>query len=238
MPNEKHSPISLSLLCTVVSRDREDTLLACTADRRAFFHLMLLGEGTANSRILNYLGLGNTEKAVLLSIVPSHIAGDELACLDAELELAKPGHGICFSTPIHEGCYHLPVEFAGFEETSGGNKVQINVSHELIVVVMNRGYSEEVMDLARAAGATGGTVLHARGCGLQGAEKFFGVTIQHEKELLWILADAEHACGIMAAIGEKAGPGTDADAVSFSMPADNVMGLRAAGAPGADGREA
>mgnify|MGYP000943805687 CR=1 FL=1 len=75
------------------------------------------------------------------------------------------------------------------------------------------------------AGATGGTVIHARGCGLAGAEKFFGVTIQPEKDMIMILADRTVSCNIMSAIAEKAGPHTDSHAISFSLPASHVHGI-------------
>lgn len=98
-------------------------------------------------------------------------------------------------------------------------------THDLIMVVLNRGYSEEVMDAARQAGATGGTILHARGCGAAGVEKFFGMTVTPEKELLMILAQGDHTDVIMESIAAKAGPATDAAAVSFSLPASGVKGI-------------
>ena len=67
--------------------------------------------------------------------------------------------------------------------------------------------------------------MHARGCGLEGAEKFFGVTIQPEKEVILIVATVSDSCGIMAAIAEEAGPDNEAGAISFSMPLTAVKGL-------------
>jgi len=99
-------------------------------------------------------------------------------------------------------------------------------SHNLIIVVLNRGYSEEVMDAARASGATGGTVLHARGYGMAGMEKFFGMTITPEKELLLIVAQDADTCGIMTGIADKVGPATDARAISFSLPLNGVKGIQ------------
>ena len=81
------------------------------------------------------------------------------------------------------------------------------------------------MDVASEAGATGGTVLHAGGCGFSGAEKFFGVNIQPEKEVIMSLAADDAGCAIMGAIADKVGPGTDASAVSFSITVNRVMGI-------------
>ena len=60
--------------------------------------------------------------------------------------------------------------------------------HELILTIINRGFADLVMDAAKAAGASGGTVVHARGTGVHEAEKFFGIIVQPEKELVLMLA--------------------------------------------------
>lgn len=229
MQSEKTKHLALDFVCCVVDRERGEKVLHVLEGKRSFFNLVSLGKGTANSRILNYLGLGQHDKSVFLSIMPADISRQVTAVLNEKLELKKPGHGIAFTARVHEGCYHEPVRFSQYDESGGEEMEQAEriteATHDLIMVVVNRGYTEEVMDGARAAGATGGTVLHARGCGMAGAEKFFGVTIQPEKEIIMIVASVADSCGIMAAIAEKNGPGTDASAVSFSLPLNGVMGL-------------
>jgi nitrogen regulatory protein PII len=212
----------------VCDRNRREKVEGILRSHEFFFNLVAYGKGTANSKVLSYLGLGETEKTVFFSIMPDGEARKAIDAVDSALQLEKPGHGIVFLMKLHHGCYHRPVEFAG--ETVGGMTMQQETAqaHNLILVVLNRGYSEEVMDVARAAGAKGGTVLHARGFGAAGMEKFFGVTISPEKELLMILARKDASCAIMSDIAEKAGPGTDACAISFSLPVEAVKGLRTA----------
>lgn len=213
----------ISLMGIVIDREKQEKMMENLAGKRMFFSLVSLGRGTANSRILNYLGLGQTEKAVMFTILPTPIAQEILQKMDEKLKFSIPGHGVAFLAPIHEGCYHKLVRLS--DDENGGDAVSSKAKNDVIMVVMNRGYTEEVMDAARAAGATGGTVLHARGCGLESAERFFGVTIQPEKEMIMILASVETSCGIMQAIADAHGPGTDAGAVSFSMPASHAMGI-------------
>ncbi len=221
---EKHGPgaIPLTLMCVVCDREKAEDALAIMQREQTYFSLALLGKGTANSRILSYLGIGARDKTIFFSILPAEHARHLLPVLGKEMELDTPGHGMAFYTSIHEGCYHCPVEIATDE--SEEEKMEPK-PHDLVMVILNRGYTEEVMDVARAAGATGGTVLHARGCGLSGAERFFGVTIQPEREVLMIVADTADSCGIMQAIAEKVGPESDAGAVSFSMPVSGVRGI-------------
>ena len=82
------------------------------------------------------------------------------------------------------------------------------------------------MDAARAAGAGGGTVLHAKGTGSKRGEKFFGVSLADEKDMVYIIAYADEKTAIMRAINENAGPGTKAGAICFSLPVSSVAGLR------------
>jgi len=81
------------------------------------------------------------------------------------------------------------------------------------------------METAKRAGATGGTVIHARGTGSKEMEKFFGVAILPEKDLILIVVKSESRCGIMEAIVAEAGPQTDARAVTFSLPVNGVVGM-------------
>ena len=100
-------------------------------------------------------------------------------------------------------------------------------NHELIVVILNEGYADLVMDAARAAGAGGGTVLHAKGTGGTRGEKFFSVSLADEKDMIYIIAHKDEKAAIMRSINEQAGPGTKAGAICFSLPISSVAGLRA-----------
>ena len=107
-----------------------------------------------------------------------------------------------------------------------GGAPSMEFQHELIVVILNEGCADYVMDAAREAGAGGGTVLHAKGTGSTRGEKFFGVSLADEKDMVYIIAHADEKAAIMRAISEKAGPGTRAGAICFSLPISSVAGLR------------
>lgn len=216
-------PPRMSLMGVIFEREKRNRVQPVIEGQHVLASLIMLGHGTANSRILGYLGLGESEKAVLLSFLPAEKAENTLARLDETLDFTTPGNGVAFTCDVQRGCYRKLVEIEQKDEE--GEAMDTKTPNDLIIVVANRGYSEEVMEAARAAGATGGTVLHAQGCGLSGAEKFFGVTIQPEKEMLFILAKDEVSCAIMENISATMGPGTDANAVSFSLDVTNVFGI-------------
>lgn len=97
--------------------------------------------------------------------------------------------------------------------------------YDLIVAIVNNGFADSVMDAARPAGARGGTVVHARGAGIKEAEKFFGITIQPEKEMVFILCHGDERRQIMEAICRENGVGTDSHGIVFSLPAEDVIGV-------------
>jgi hypothetical protein len=236
MRHEGDTEISLSLLIAICDRGKSKKITDFFGDRSASFNLLTLGMGTAGSTILSYLGLGESEKTVLLSAMPPGEAGDVLERLDETLDLKRPGHGIAFILPLSalageracgETCKKEADESTrDGSRQDGGNSVAQQFRHTLIIAVSNRGYSQEVMDAARTAQAAGGTIVNARVFAPSGAEKFFGVTIQPEKEIVMILAEAGLKNGIMRAIAEKTGAGTSAGAMAFSLPVSDVRGLQ------------
>ncbi len=96
--------------------------------------------------------------------------------------------------------------------------------YSLIITIVNKGYSDTVMEAARAEGARGGTVMHARGTGALEVTKFLGFTIEPEKDFVLILAETEKHTAIMKAIHSKTGLGTAGNGIAFSLPVQDVIG--------------
>ncbi len=99
------------------------------------------------------------------------------------------------------------------------------VIYSLIISIVNRGFSEEVMDAARDAGAKGGTILYGHGAGLREAETFFGISIHPEKELVMILASNETRAKIMQSIVKRVGMDSEGAGITFSLPVTDVEGI-------------
>ena len=98
-------------------------------------------------------------------------------------------------------------------------------THEMIVCIVNNGFSEAVMDAAKAAGARGGTVINARGTADKEAEKFFNISIQPEKEMVLILVKSEIRDAVLHALYKGAGLGTPAKGIAFAARVYAVVGL-------------
>lgn len=98
-------------------------------------------------------------------------------------------------------------------------------THELIICIVNNGFSDTVMEAAKEAGARGGTVLNARGTANKEAEAFFHIAIQPEKEVVMILVPLNVKDAVLHALYEKAGLNTMGQGIAFALPVDQVVGL-------------
>ena len=144
------------------------------------------------------------------------------------MQIDIPGTGIAFVVPVSSigGKRQLQFLINGQEFTKGEESVLKDTKHELLVVVANQGYTETIMEAARRGKAAGGTVLHAKGTGMEGAEKFLGVSLAAEKELVLIVVRHEQKNDVMTALMEDAGLDSRAKAVVFSLPVTSTAGLR------------
>ena len=98
-------------------------------------------------------------------------------------------------------------------------------NHEVIFAIVNSGFAEDVMEVARAEGARGGTILNARGVAREDAAAFFGITIHAEKEILMIVVEKSIRDRILNAIYREMGMAKAAQGIAFSLPVSDAVGL-------------
>ena len=98
--------------------------------------------------------------------------------------------------------------------------------HEVILCIVNNGFSDVVMDAAREFGAGGGTVINARGTASLEAEKLFNITVQPEKEIVMILVKKEIRDDVLHALYQKVGLDTPGQGIAFCLPVTDVTGIR------------
>jgi len=97
---------------------------------------------------------------------------------------------------------------------------------QLIVALINAGFSDLVMDAVRAEGAGGGTIIRARGTGKSEMEKKYGIIITPDKEAILIVSKKEDTDKIMTSIYKCAGMNTKGQGICFALPIDDVVGLK------------
>ena len=198
------------------------------------FHFICKGRGTASSEVLDLLGIGSSEKAVVICLEQNLMVPILIKRVSKTLNLHNPGAGIAFTVPlsginkpilqVFKGSIHKNISDEEKKETGEGKEMS-QKKHDLIVIVTNQGYSDELMTCAKEAGASGGTVINARGLIHQGPVKFFGITVQEEKEIILILTNRNNQVPIMQAISQNYGLATNARSIVFSLPAENISGI-------------
>lgn len=193
-------------------------------------HCQFRAQGTASSEIMEMLGLGSIEKTVIMSMLPKGFAGEMLTKLRKRLSLGYANSGVAFTIAISGGNSWVKLVETLQPETDGDLSERKGISmteneYTMILAIVNQGYSEEVMAEARSAGATGGTVFHSRQIGNEEAMKFFGISVQQEREIVLILAKKDLRLPIMKAVGEKCGIQGEAHGIVISLPVDGVAGL-------------
>lgn len=192
------------------------------------------GKGTASSEMTDLLGLGDVDKKILLSILPKVFADKLIKKIRKELKLNTQNSGIVCSVVMSGGNSMVISKLStlvkaedenGQQESERNRREMPSYDYAMIMVITNQGHSEDVMEAARSAGATGGTVIHARQAANEETMKFWGMQIQPEREITMILASQEEKVAIMKAIGKQCGMNSEAKGVIFSLPVDNVVGI-------------
>ncbi len=218
----------LSMMITIADRGMAKKFQGFYSERGLDVSLSTLGHGTAASEILDYFGLESNEKAVLFHVVTDETWLSLKAELRSVMNIEYPGTGIVFLIPLSSIGGKRALNFLTANQTyiKEEESSLTDTKYELLVVIANQGYTEQIMDAARKAKASGGTVIHAKGTGARSAEKFLGVSIVPEREMVFIVVRSDRKNDIMRSIMDEAGTDTKAGAIVFSLPVTDTAGMR------------
>lgn len=218
----------LFYMLTIADRSRLSDFIKAYRENGDPFSLVSLCHGTAGREVLDLLGLSGSERALIMSCVtPETWAGLKKA-FERKLKIDIPGTGISFIIPMSSVCGKSGLELLTKGQTfSLGDEEELKgTKRELIVAICNQGCSDTVMDAARSAGAGGGTIIHAKGTGIEDSEKFLGFTLASEKDVILIVSGTGEKNNVMETIMKKAGTDSEAGTVVFSLPVTDTAGFR------------
>jgi nitrogen regulatory protein PII len=230
----KHPP-TIKLLFFIIDWNKARVVSKVFEQENVQFYFFSQGKGTANSEVLDMLGIGSTDKAVILCLEHEKMAPVLVKEVRQKLGAQSRGAGIAFTVPL--SAINQPI-LQALKESIHPNfpppkpadkdiKKMSDIKNDLIISIINQGYSDEFMTVAKEAGARGGTVIAARGLTSNKPVKFFGVSIQDEKEIVLIMTGRESKTAIMEALSKAYGVNSQADGVIFSLPVESVMSLNA-----------
>lgn len=215
---------SIKLVVTFAERGRGKALAKLYTQQGVFCSYQCMGRGTASSDLLDVLGVGTTEKDILICMASRENVARLLNRLDNELQGAVYGNGIVFDMPLTGLNSLIATVFLNRQEKgNGGLEMEGKAEHSLILITVNQGHTDDVMDTAREAGAGGGTVIRARWAGPEDTSQFYGISVQTEKEIIAIVAAGDRRNAIMEMVNKKHGLKTEAGAVVCSVGIDHLV---------------
>lgn len=223
------APARTKLLISIVNRRDELKLKEVIDDCSVALSYTFDGMGTARSQLLDYLGIGETEKTVVLSLIPETDEERIMREIRREMALYLAGRGISFTVPL-TGISQIVANGltgAATNKTTDWSKIMKSSDRkfDLVVVAVAANFVDQAMDAARAAGAAGGTILRAQSMQNDKAQQFIGITLVQEQEILLVLTKKENTLPIMEALSESVGAKTPAGGVIFSVPVDRTAGI-------------
>ena len=218
---------TFSLMITITNKVNAERFQRLYSEMGATASFLSFGHGTASSAVLSAFGLERSEKAILHTVIVDALFPKLRRELERRFIIDIPGTGIAFLVPLSAvgGKRQLELLLGNQDFLKGEETTLKNTEKELIVVISNQGYSEQIMDAARSAKDDGGTVIHAKGTGKK-TEKFYGFVLAEEKEMHYIVVPTENRDAIMRAIMEQTGMRTKAQAICFALPVTAVAGMR------------
>ncbi|MDR0840846.1 MAG: P-II family nitrogen regulator [Christensenellaceae bacterium] len=217
----------ISLVLTITDRALCEEFIQFYKEHGVSVVLASFGKGTATKETLDLLGLEEVEKGILFSVAQGENIKPIIKGLKRDLQIGVPGRGIVLTLPISSvgGLTAIKMLTDGHETERMEDPMAEETPFVLIMVIANEGYTDLVVNAAKMGGATGGTVIHARGIGLEEKKKFFGVSISDEKEIVFIVC--QHACKnqIMKSVIAEAGFNSKAQSIVLSLPVLSANGL-------------
>lgn len=216
----------IMLLFSIVGRGKGKKHMDMLTAKGIPFHMQMTAHGTAPSEMMDIFGLGNTDKDVVISYATEQTCNAYVAELTRNVG-ASSGYGglmMCFRlSAINRLTAEIITRSTPDSEGKGVTKRMSNThKQQLILVTVNQGFTGQVMQTAKKAGAMGGTILRARLASADKLEQYGDIAAQEEKEVIAILAPAGTASKIMEEVNKEHGFHTEACGMVTALPVDKA----------------
>lgn len=192
---EHLSAQNIELICIVVNLGQGSNVVQAAKHYGITGGTIVLGSGTVNNRIFDYIGLSDVHKEIIFMVADKEVAYDALEKINAQFTFYRPNHGIAFTTSVFAAVGTKCLKCLLTEERG-----VVSPMYHVINVIVEKGKAEDVIDAATAAGSKGGTIINARGSGIHETRKLFAMDIEPEREIVMILSECEKTDDIVASI--------------------------------------
>lgn len=216
----------IMMLFSIVGRGKGKKYMDTLTEKGIAFHMQMTAHGTAPSEMMDIFGLGNTDKDVVISYATEKTGKAYVEEITKNVGAAGSFGGLlmCFRlSAINRLTAEIINRSAPETEEKGGTKRMANThKQQLILVTVNQGFTNQVMQTAKKAGAMGGTILRARLASADKLEQYGDIAAQEEKEVIAILAPVGVASKIMEEVNKEHGFHTDACGMITALPVDKA----------------
>lgn len=216
----------IRMLCAITERGYGRELVAWMSQRGLGYQLRFIGQGTASSEMMDILGLGSSEKDIVISLGrQSAVEAVAHAYMD-NMNSLRRGRGIMMvlSPDALSNVAATILAMQNINQTEEEHEPMNNEhKYSLVLIAVNQGYTDAVMQAARQAGATGGTIIRARLAADDAAEPFHGFNLASEKEIVAILAADTIRNAVMNTVNSEFGLKSEAQGMVLSLPVDKAF---------------
>ena len=221
----------LCLVCTIVERGTGQKVALAYEKQGLELHYRISGEGTAPSDLLDILGIGTSERDILISPAQRGTAERLVEKIHQE-GVGVRAKGIMCVVPLTAASAKVAglllqppsQKNAAAEEEDAMESMQ-SMKQSLILIAVNHGYTDAVMATAKAAGARGGTVIRSHIVKDEEHDSFGGPTFAGEREIIAIVASHRERNAIMESVDRAHGSGDDAHAILYALPIEMAAHL-------------
>ena len=214
------------MLLAIIRRGKGGIYLKAIQEDDVVMHFQCVGEGTAPSDMMEILGLGNSEKDIIISFATKTTADRIAAELSKNVGKTYGYQGIFMVIPT-SAFSRISAEIIKKNSNDfvkgGADNMQSEFKYSLVLIAVNRGFTDSVMQTAKKAGATGGTVITARHADADIVEAFANVKLEDEKEIVAILAPEGTRNQILEDVNNEFGLKSEAQGVVLSIPVEKVF---------------
>ena len=214
------------MLLSIIKRGKSAQYLKALQENDIVLHYQCVGKGTAPSEMMHILGLGSPEKDIMISFATQATAQRLATKLSKNVgtNLSYQGLFMVIPTSAFSRISAEIIKKNSNDYTKGeGEKMHSEYKYSLILISVNRGYTDQVMQTAKLAGATGGTVIKARLADAQIVEAYANEILNEEKEIVTILAPDSVRNQILESVNKEFGLKSEAQGTVLSIPVDKVF---------------
>jgi nitrogen regulatory protein PII len=213
-------------LLSIVEQGKGKKLIKELKNIKVGVNFQIVGFGTAPTEMMDIFGLGTNVKDIIISLGANDDIKDMMSKFGEIFQSHSKFGGIMIVLDVSAASRVL-TEILNFNNNQNTEREAVNMQNEnrnnLIVISVNEGYSEDVMHVARKAGATGGTVIKGRLADIEQFAEFMDTKVDGEREMLYILAPSKASKQIMEDVNREFGLTSSANGTIFALPAEKAF---------------